>query len=280
MVGEDADVYALGGTDETVEVTAEGAFPPTVAAALADVDLGDAALAGEAEDGIDGIFAIKFGYFGAFCAGGVEALLDTLALFGGPLRAIQMNGNELAVEAVAIASAAVEHAFEVGIGREPNGDALLRPPELLDAVAGEVTLELLIYHIGGEEQGDFSKFGQLVLGEAATSIGFTVGIEAGLGGGIDHDDLVSHLEKVERHGFSDVFASDGFDAFALFLDMLKIDGGDDGDAGFEKLLDILPAFGVGAAERIVVGETIDQADFGGALQYGGQVHDENVVDLL
>ena len=63
---KDAYVDAFGGADEAVEIAAEGALPPTVAAAMADVDLGDAALAGEAQDGIDRIFAIEFGDFRAF----------------------------------------------------------------------------------------------------------------------------------------------------------------------------------------------------------------------
>ena len=69
-MGEDADIDAFGGADEAVKVAAEGAFPPTVAAAVADVDLGDAALAGEAENRIDRVFAIKLGDFGTLGAGG------------------------------------------------------------------------------------------------------------------------------------------------------------------------------------------------------------------
>ena len=64
VVGENANVDAFGGTDEAVEVAAKGAFPPAVAAAVADVNLGYAALAGEAENGVDGVFAIELGDFG------------------------------------------------------------------------------------------------------------------------------------------------------------------------------------------------------------------------
>ena len=66
VVREDTDVNALGRADEAIEVAAEGAFPPTVAAALADVNLGDAALAGETKNRIDRVFAIEFNNFGAF----------------------------------------------------------------------------------------------------------------------------------------------------------------------------------------------------------------------
>jgi hypothetical protein len=53
---EDAHVDAFGGADQTVEIAAETALPPTIAAAAAHIDLGDAALAGEAQNGLDGVF--------------------------------------------------------------------------------------------------------------------------------------------------------------------------------------------------------------------------------
>lgn len=155
-MGKDADVDAFGGADEAVEVAAEAALPPAVSAAVADIDLSDATLAGEAQDSVDGVFAIEFDDFGAFGAGGYETVADLLALVGGPFGAVEVNCDELAVKAVAVACAAGQHAGGVGARREPNGDAFLRAPELLDAVAGHVAFELFINDVGGEEQGDFA----------------------------------------------------------------------------------------------------------------------------
>ena len=82
--------------------------------------------------------------------------MDGLALFRRPLRAIEMNGDELTMKAVAVACAAVEHAVKIGTGRKPDSDALLCAPELFDAVAREVAFELLVDDVGGEEQSDFT----------------------------------------------------------------------------------------------------------------------------
>ncbi len=117
VMGEDAHVNAFGGADEAVEIAAEGAFPPTVAAAVADVNLGDAAEAGEAEDGVYGVFAIKLGDFGSFGAGGGQTFLDILPLIGRPIRAIEVNGDQFAVKTVTVACAAIEHALVIRSGR-------------------------------------------------------------------------------------------------------------------------------------------------------------------
>ena len=46
------------------------------------------------------------------------------------------------------------------------------------------------------------------------------------------------------------------------LQVLDVDGGDDGDAGVEQLLDVLPALGVLAARGVGVGEFVDQHHLG------------------
>ena len=117
VMGEDAHVDAFGGADEAVEIAAEGAFPPTVAAAVADVNLRDAAEAGEAEDGVYGVFAIKLGDFGAFGAGGGQTFLDILPLIGRPIGAIEVNGDQFAVKTVTVACAAIEHPLIIRPGR-------------------------------------------------------------------------------------------------------------------------------------------------------------------
>ena len=57
-MGKHSYVDAFGGANEAVKIAAKGAFPPTIVAAVADVNLRDAAMAGEAQDGIYGVFAI------------------------------------------------------------------------------------------------------------------------------------------------------------------------------------------------------------------------------
>ena len=85
-----------------------------------------------------------------------------------------MDGDEFAVKAVAVAGAAIEHTSEIGTGREPDGNSFLRSPGLFDAMARQITFELLIHYIGRQQQSNFAQFGELMLSELAARFGATV----------------------------------------------------------------------------------------------------------
>ena len=69
-MGKHSYVDAFGGANEAVKIAAKGAFPPTIAAAVADVNLSDAAQPCETKNGIDCVFTIELDDFDTFRAGG------------------------------------------------------------------------------------------------------------------------------------------------------------------------------------------------------------------
>ena len=123
---------------------------------MADIDLSDAALTREIKDRVHGIFTIELGDLAASLLSEIDGDFDTLALFGRPIRAVQMGCDELAMEAVAVAESGIEHALIVTARRETYQDALLRTPGLLNTVVGEVALELLVDYVGRQEQCDLA----------------------------------------------------------------------------------------------------------------------------
>jgi hypothetical protein len=56
------------------------------------------------------------------------------------------------------------------------------------------------------------------------------------------------------------------------LQVLDVEGGDDGDARVEQFVDVLPALLVPAAGLVGVGELVDQGDGGGAGEQRVEVH--------
>ena len=63
-----------------------------------------------------------------------------------------------------------------------------------------------------------------------------------------------------RNAVGGALAGDALHLVLLLADVLQVDGGDHGDAAVEQFVDILPALRIAAARRIIVGQTVDQAD--------------------
>jgi hypothetical protein len=76
-----------------------------------------------------------------------------------------MSHNELAMEAVSVANAAIEHPPRIRAWCEKYQNALLRPPRLFDSMTVEILAELLIDNVSCKEKSDFSQLRQLMLGE-------------------------------------------------------------------------------------------------------------------
>ena len=92
-----------------------------------------------------------------------------------------------------------------------------------------------------------------------------------IGRGIDDFDFVGFVQEFLRDAGGGALSGEALDGRLLFADVLHVDRGDDGDALVEDFLDILPAFRIAAAGRIVEGQFVDQADLRMAAEDGGQV---------
>ncbi len=75
---------------------------------------------------------------------------------------------------------------------------------------------------------------------------------------IDQLDLVGGADDLVGHRFLLLDAGDLSDDVVEAFQVLDVDRRDDGDAGVEQLLDVLPALGILAARGVGVGELVDQ----------------------
>ena len=134
------------------------------------------------------------------------------------------------------------------------------PQDGRNAVRVQVILQLPVHHVGGEEEGQLAEFGE------------HTGVAHGdIGRGIDDFDFVGFVKEFFGDAGGGALSGEALDGRLLFPDVLHVDGGDHGDAVVQDFLDILPAFRVAAAGRIVEGQLVDQADLGMAAEDGGQV---------
>ena len=244
-VGEEADVEIFGGVDQLFDGTA-------LALRVAEEELGDALLMRELEQGVGEIAALQAMHFRADFAREGEVLVETGAVRGVQVGLFDVGGEQGAVEAAGVALAAFEHGAGVAARREADEDALLGAPTDRNAVRIQVFLQLAVDDVGGEQQGQFAEFGE----HARVAHG-------DVGRRIDDFDFVGFVQELFGDAGGGAFSGQALDGGLLLADVLQVDGGDDGDALVQDLLDILPALRVAAAGRIVEGQLIDQADLRG-----------------
>ena len=83
-----------------------------------------------------------------------------------------------------------------------------------------------------------------------------------------HDlDFIGSAQEGLRNGLLYAPSENLLDLLLALLDELQVDGGDDGDAGFQQFLNVLPAFGVLAPGRVFVRQTVDQTHARAASQH-------------
>ena len=99
-----------------------------------------------------------------------------------------------------------------------------------------------------------------------------------LSGGASTSSISSAVRRnAVGHAVARAFAGDALDVVLLLGDVLQVDRGDDADAVLQQFLDVLPALLVPAAGRIVVSQTVDQADLRMAADDRRQVHGSLLV---
>ena len=172
------------------------------------------------------------------------------------------------MKAERVAVPAAQHVRGAAARREANQNALLRAPAGGDPVRVEILLQLVVDHVGGQQQRQFAQFRQAArVGHAA--IAGTA--DQGVGRRIHDFDFVGFGQKGLGQTVGGALAGDTLHLVLLFADVLHVDGGDDADAAIQQFLDILPALGIAAAGRIVIGQAIDEAYARMAPEEGGQV---------
>ena len=89
---------------------------------------------------------------------------------------------------------------------------------------------------------------------------------------VDEHDLVGIVEDLVGEGLPHSDLGQLEDRVVETLEMLDVDGGDDVDAGFEHLLDVLPALLVAHPFRVRVGELVDERELRRAADDRVDVH--------
>ena len=153
---------------------------------------------------------------------------------------------------------------------EGHHDAFPGLPRHRDVMVGAVAVELLVDLVGQPDERDLAQGGEVadpeVVGQggvdALTRVDVAVHYPPAqrLRGHVDQLDLVGPAHDLVGDGLLLRHPGDLLDDVVDRFQVLDVDGGDHGDAGVEQLLDVLPAFGVGAAGHVGVGELVDQRD--------------------
>ena len=90
----------------------------------------------------------------------VEVGVEALLVGGVQPGLLHVGDQQGAVEAAGVALAAAQHLGGVAARREADQNALLRAPMGGDAVRIQVLLQLVIHHVGGQQEGQFAEFGE------------------------------------------------------------------------------------------------------------------------
>src|SRR5262245_50519867 len=109
-MGEDADIHALRAADQAVQGTSHPPLPEAFVHAVAYKDLGDPVGARESQNRFNGVVTGERMDLTAEAARLMQRALDAGMLLRPQTRLLHIGDEEVAVEAVGIALAAVEHA--------------------------------------------------------------------------------------------------------------------------------------------------------------------------
>src|SRR5579863_9562391 len=76
-----------------------------------------------------------------------------------------------------------------------------------------------------------------------------------------------------------MLAGDALHALPEIVDVLNVDGGNDGDARVEQFVDVFPAAGVLGSRRVVVSQSVHQAGARMALENRRHIHHANAIHV-
>ena len=255
----------------------EDARPPRPSRG-ADHQLGGVHLAGEIQQGAWHVVA-DHGVHGGTEADGQLAHLAHLRCGDArkPVAANDMHNHQFGAGLRRDAGCPAHQGFRLRTTGDRDDDAFARLPGVGDLVVGAILVERGVDLVGEPEQRNFAQRGEVpapeVIGQRRVDSLGRIHIAVGepapqrLWCDVDQLDLVGGADDLVGHLLLLLDAGDLGDDVVEALQVLDVDRGDHGDAGVEKLLDVLPAFGVLAARGVGVGELVDQHHLRVAAQH-------------
>ena len=143
-------------------------------------------------------------------------------------------------------------------------------PDLIDCALSAVITHVFIYAIGRAAQSQLAQCQQIAQSKEIARGTLRLLQWVHLSGlepleqlfrwNIDHDDFISIIKDMVRHGFVHLYPHNTADHVVQTLQMLHIQCGPHINARIQQLLNILPALGVARASHIAVGQLVKQQD--------------------
>ncbi len=189
---------------------------------------------------------------------------------GQPVAANDMHHHQFGAGLRCDARCPAHQRFRLCAAGDRDDDPLARLPGVGDLVLFAVLLQRGVDLVGQPQQREFAQRRQVpapeVVGQrrvdALGRIDVAVGEPAPqrLRRDVDQLDLVGGAHDLVGHLLLLLDAGDLGDDVVEAFQVLDVDRRDDGDAGVEQFLDVLPSLGVLAAGGVGVGEFVDQHD--------------------
>ena len=149
-------------------------------------------------------------------------------------------------------------------------------------MGGHVVVQRGVDTVGDPQQGKLSQCTEVAGAEIVRQRGVDLlrGVDVAvrhppphrLGRHVDQLDLLGGTYHRVGDRLMLLNAGDPLDHVVQRLQVLDVQGRDHVDAGFEQLLDVLPAVGVARALDVAVGQLVDEGDLRGAGEDRGDVH--------
>ena len=147
--------------------------------------------------------------------------------------------------------------------RHADEKAFVGSEDRLDAMRVDVRLQLRINYFGGQEQGQFAKFGELSflgIADPCRSKLFSLPPEAEVRWNVHNYDVIGGEQEGLWDGFSGVLAGDRLNLLLIFFDMKQVNARQHRNPVTQKFLHILPTMTVATSRWILSGERINDAD--------------------
>ena len=151
-----------------------------------------------------------------------------------------------------------------------------------DVVTLAVVGELLVHTVRHPKQGQLAQGDEVarpeVVGERRVDTLGRIDVAVGhpspqrFRSHVDQLDLVGGADERVRDRLPLLDSRDASDDVVEGLEVLQVEVGDDVDAGFEQVLDVLPPLGVRGPGHVGVGQLVDQDERGLALDQPLRVH--------
>src|SRR5579872_1479452 len=178
----------------------------------------------------------------------------------------QLQNVELSLKSIGVTTPTLQHLGCICLRRDTHQNAFLYAPDLFGALGAQIAFQLAVHHRGGNQQCKLTQSRQLVLFSKARGVVLYASQHGLFRRCVDHRDFVGAVvQELAGDDIGGPFSRDPLDLVLKILEVLNIHGGRCIIPNAQQLLHILPSMAVPALGWIVISQTVNQRDFGPAL---------------